>query len=802
MLAATYFCTAQLGEMLVFLPDNLSAIWTPTGVTLAVILLLGYWSWPGIALGSFLWVMFELQSITLPTSLVVSLVIAFSITVSETLKPVLIAILLNRFVEEGAIFKRVDNVGKFVLAAGIGSMISAIISITTLCLSGLTSWTDYGLIWWSWSLSSIISILIFTPLILTNNLNQTTEKPELLALPFYPPKNRLVEAVLLLTLVLLVSLSTFGGGYQVHYFLVSLLLWSVLRFGKQAVTLLVLIISVIAIVGTAEGFGPFLRASYYESLFLVQSFIVILAVTALVLSAFLHELEQRVQERTASIEEANEKLLIEVSERQRVEQALRESQHFIQQIADSTPNVLYLHDLNQQRNIYANREIPVMLGYLPEEIQRMGTTFQQHLMHSEDFAKLPEHFQKFDSLLEGDIIEGEYRLRDKYGEWRWFHTWETVFTRNGSGSPQQILGTAQDITERKQVEEALRVVNEQLADWVNELEQRNQEMALLSKMNDFMQACLRVEEAYQAIAALVAPLFPEVSGGVFIINSSKHWLEAVATWGTHLTSSALFKPDECWALRRGQLHWVKDKDTDVLCQHCHHHLLPAQSLCIPMMAQGETLGMMCLTATETGKLTKAKKQLAVTVAEQIALSLANLQLRETLRNQSIRDPLTGLFNRRYMEKSLQQELYRAERHQKSLGIIMLDIDHFKSFNDNFGHEAGDIVLQELGKFLQNSIRKSDIACRYGGEELMLILPEASLEITEQRAEQIRLGVKQLRVQYGRQYLGQITISLGVACFPEQGLSGDAVIQAADSALYRAKKQGRDRTVVHIASMVN
>lgn len=802
MLAATYFCTAQLGEMLVFLPDNLSAIWTPTGVTLAVILLLGYWSWPGIALGSFLWVMFELQSITLPTSLVVSLVIAFSITVSETLKPVLIAILLNRFVEEGAIFKRVDNVGKFVLAAGIGSMISAIISITTLCLSGLTSWTDYGLIWWSWSLSSIISILIFTPLILTNNLNQTTEKPELLALPFYPPKNRLVEAVLLLTLVLLVSLSTFGGGYQVHYFLVSLLLWSVLRFGKQAVTLLVLIISVIAIVGTAEGFGPFLRASYYESLFLVQSFIVILAVTALVLSAFLHELEQRVQERTASIEEANEKLLIEVSERQRVEQALRESQHFIQQIADSTPNVLYLHDLNQQRNIYANREIPMMLGYLPEEIQRMGTTFQQHLMHSEDFAKLPEHFQKFDSLLEGDIIEGEYRLRDKYGEWRWFHTWETVFTRNGSGSPQQILGTAQDITERKQVEEALRVVNEQLADWVNELEQRNQEMALLSKMNDFMQACLRVEEAYQAIAALVAPLFPEVSGGVFIINSSKHWLEAVATWGTHLTSSALFKPDECWALRRGQLHWVKDKDTDVLCQHCHHHLLPAQSLCIPMMAQGETLGMMCLTAKETGKLTKAKKQLAVTVAEQIALSLANLQLRETLRNQSIRDPLTGLFNRRYMEKSLQQELYRAERHQKSLGIIMLDIDHFKSFNDNFGHEAGDIVLQELGKFLQNSIRKSDIACRYGGEELMLILPEASLEITEQRAEQIRLGVKQLRVQYGRQYLGQITISLGVACFPEQGLSGDAVIQAADSALYRAKKQGRDRTVVHIASMVN
>ncbi len=790
--------------MLAFLPGNLSAIWAPTGIALAAILLLGYRVVPGIALGSFLWVMFELQSMTMPVSVPVSLMIASSITVGETLKPVLIAILLNRFVEEGAIFKRLESIGKFLLIASIGSIISVIISLSTLCLSGFTPWIDYGSTWWTWWLSSIISILIFTPLLLSCKLNQpqlnaskTTNKQELLALPFHAPKNRFVEAVLLLMLVLLVSLSTFRGGYPVHYFLVSLLLWSVLRFGKQAVTLLVVIVSLIAILGTTEGFGPFIRASYHESLFLLQSFISALAVTALVLSTFLNELEQKVQERTARIEETNEKLLVEVSERQRVEEALRESQLFIQRIADSTPNVLYLHDLSQQRNIYANREIPVMLGYLPEEIEKMGTGLMQNLMHSEDFAKFPERFQKFDSLLDGEIIENEYRLRDKYGEWRWFHTWETVFTKTVSGSPQQILGTAEDITERKQVEEALRVVNEQLADWVNELEQRNQEMALLSKMNEFMQACVKVEEAYQAIAALVAPLFPDVSGGVFIINSSKHWLEAVATWGKHLASSTLFKPDECWALRRGQLHWVKNKDTDVICQHCHRHPLPNQSLCIPMMAQGETLGMLCLNAAETGKLTKAKKQLAVTVAEQIALSFANLQLRETLRNQSIRDPLTGLFNRRYMEKSLQQELYRAERNQKPLGIIMIDIDHFKKFNDNFGHEAGDMVLQELGKFLQQSIRKSDIACRYGGEELMLILPEASLENSRQRAEQIRSGVKRLKVQYGRQYLGQVTISLGVACFPEQGLSGEAVIQAADSALYRAKKEGRDRTVVHI-----
>ncbi|NEQ67691.1 MAG: hypothetical protein F6K21_19730, partial [Symploca sp. SIO2D2] len=219
-LAATYFCTAQLGQKLAFLPDNLSAVWIPTGITLAAILLLGYEVWPGIALGSFLWLMWELQSITLPTSATVSLAVASSITVGETLKPVLIAILLNRFVERGAIFKRVENVGKFVLIASIGSMISAVIALTTLCLSSLIPWSDYGFTWWSWWLSSIISILIFTPLLLTYkpkqvqlNNHQTIQQQELLILPFHASNNLLVEGILLFMLVLMVSLCTFGGGY-------------------------------------------------------------------------------------------------------------------------------------------------------------------------------------------------------------------------------------------------------------------------------------------------------------------------------------------------------------------------------------------------------------------------------------------------------------------------------------------------------------------------------------------------------------------------------------------------------------
>ncbi len=191
----------------------------------------------------------------------------------------------------------------------------------------------------------------------------------------------------------------------------------------------------------------------------------------------------------------------------------------------------------------------------------------------------------------------------------------------------------------------------------------------------------------------------------------------------------------------------------------------------------------------------ARQQLAVSMAEHIALALANLKLQETLRNQAIRDPLTGLFNRRYMEESLEREVRRAARSGASLGMIMLDIDHFKRLNDALGHEAGDAVLTALSNFLQAQVRGGDIACRYGGEEFLLMLPEASLEATYERAERLREAVKNLRVPYRGESIGPVTLSLGVATFPEHGATGEAVVLAADAALYCAKQGGRDQVVV-------
>jgi len=163
-----------------------------------------------------------------------------------------------------------------------------------------------------------------------------------------------------------------------------------------------------------------------------------------------------------------------------------------------------------------------------------------------------------------------------------------------------------------------------------------------------------------------------------------------------------------------------------------------------------------------------------------------------LHNQCIHDPLTNLFNRRYLKEFLTREIERLRQRQLPLSIIMLDIDHFKRFNDTFGHDAGDAVLQELSLFLQKHVHNLDIVCRYGGEEFILILPERTLEDAHQRAEQVRQGAKQLNVQYQSQSLDIITLSLGVACFPNHGQNSAEMIRAADAALYHAKAKGRDR----------
>ncbi len=334
-----------------------------------------------------------------------------------------------------------------------------------------------------------------------------------------------------------------------------------------------------------------------------------------------------------------------------------------------------------------------------------------------------------------------------------------------------------------------------------ELKKINSEIILLGKMSNLLQACYTEPEAYATIAEFMQRLFPNQSGGIYRIYDSKNLVELLVNWGEITPRESVFNFHDCWALRSGRSHLFERRHSGLPCQH-YHPDSTEQSLCIPLIAQGEIFGILHLTANSpSNKLTEAKQKLALAVAEHTGLALANLKLRETLRLQSIRDALTGLYNRRYLEEYLARETQRCHCSGKSFAVVMIDVDHFKNFNDKFGHETGDMVLQELGKFLQDNVRSSDVVCRYGGEELTLILSEVSLEETQKIAEKIRLGVKQLNLKSHHQSVGSITISLGVAIFPQDGCTSDRLLEAADQALYRAKREGRDRVSVAEQSRV-
>lgn len=355
--------------------------------------------------------------------------------------------------------------------------------------------------------------------------------------------------------------------------------------------------------------------------------------------------------------------------------------------------------------------------------------------------------------------------------------------------------------QRRKTAAAEQDINAKLAMSLAELRERNQEVTFLSQMSSFLQTCASSEEACTAIARFGPQLFPHEAGTIFIFHASRNYLELAASWGGADAREDMFHPADCWALRRGRLHTVGKQDHAIVCAHVARHGKEIEPyICAPMMAQGETLGLLYLTprpavAGSVSVLSEAKEQLATAVAEQIALALSNLRLRETLRHQSVRDPLTGLYNRRFLEEALDRELARLERKNLPLSLIMIDVDHFKNFNDTFGHEAGDAVLRDLGGILQRHVRGGDIACRYGGEEFTVILPEANIEIGRLRAEMLREAARELRLVHAGKSLGAVTLSLGVACFPEHGRRRDHLLQVADAALYEAKNGGRNRVVV-------
>jgi diguanylate cyclase (GGDEF)-like protein len=277
-------------------------------------------------------------------------------------------------------------------------------------------------------------------------------------------------------------------------------------------------------------------------------------------------------------------------------------------------------------------------------------------------------------------------------------------------------------------------------------------------------------------------------------------------WGKLPPAAEPIAPDSCQALREGRAHCLLPHAAEPVCAHVPPPP-PLVSMCIPLVAKAETLGLFHLQRpaaapgepTTPAEYSDYKLRLAHAAAEQIAGAIANATLHEKLRAQAIRDPLTGLLNRRSLEESLAHELHRAQRRESKVGVLMLDIDHFKKWNDRHGHAAGDHVLREIARFLGQCTRKEDIVCRYGGEEITIVLADCSLANLRRRAEQICRGVRGVKIEFDGKPCGTVTVSVGAALHPDHGQSPEELLRAADQALYRAKAAGRDRVEVAVAS---
>ena len=468
-----------------------------------------------------------------------------------------------------------------------------------------------------------------------------------------------------------------------------------------------------------------------------------------------------------------------------------------QTFAEDAPVMLWLTN-SDGKNIFSNSKWQNFIGR--DLVKSLGGRAWYDALHPDDRQFCLDVFK--DAFETHKPFEMEYRIRRRDGVYRYMLDRGQPYIEKKNGRFSGFIGSSTDITDQKTSEEEITKSH-------NELIQYNQEMRLVNQLNSYLQVCRTLKETYPVISHYMSKVFPECSGALYLFNENRTLVESVTEWGNPVnTNSPVIAPDDCWSLRQGKEHIVLDTDHKLCCKHLEENHGRSYT-CVPIIAQGEMLGMLHIEFGETDELEskeevdryyESRQRLIMISADNLALSLVSLKLREALKNQSIRDPLTKLYNRRYMEESLEREITRCKRSAQGMGIIMCDIDHFKTFNDEYGHDAGDIVLIEVAKFISDYFRDYDVVCRFGGEEFIIIMPNIDQQLVEDRAIKICEGLRSLEIIYAGKPLPQITASFGVSHMPSNGEQTNVVLKAADSALYDAKNGGRDKVVA--AQVIN
>jgi len=321
------------------------------------------------------------------------------------------------------------------------------------------------------------------------------------------------------------------------------------------------------------------------------------------------------------------------------------------------------------------------------------------------------------------------------------------------------------------------------------------ELLLLQEFGTLLTLSKSLSDIEQVLTKFAQMLLYHDAGVISVIRSSRNLAEIKIGWGSsQWFETGHYTLDECWALRKGYAHPQGPYDKLIRCEHDTGPL--SNLICIPLIAQGETLGVMHFKRNNVeDEFDENDRKVATSIAEQVALSIANLQMRDNLRNQAIKDSLTGLFNRRYFAETAEKELARAVKQQNMMAVLMIDLDYFKKLNDSFGHDAGDKVLQEFGTLLNRLTSNEHIACRMGGEEFVVLLSDTDLDSATKFSNHLLTQLRELKIINNGTNVGTITASIGIATYPGGGNNIDAIVKQADQALYQAKSQGRDRVAI-------
>ena len=480
---------------------------------------------------------------------------------------------------------------------------------------------------------------------------------------------------------------------------------------------------------------------------------------------------------------------------------LLEAQQLNSAILNSATYLIIATDKNGVVVLF-NHYAQKMLGYREDEVVNKLTPALWH-----DQTEIENRAKELSQELGREISPGFTVFSTKpllngseTHEWTFIRKDGTTFPglliatilNSDSGKGMGFLGVIQDLTERKHIEQ-------KLVKYTNDLERSNQEILLFNELSNKLQTCTTIEETYLPIKQYCQQALKVTKGILYILSKDSTQFESVIDWG-YAQAQGVFslQLEDCWALRKKKIYQAIHPEVDMPCEHMPSVIgLHPAYLCIPIQSNIGPFGLLHIEIPkeEADYIAWSKPGLINLIAEQLGLSFTSIQLRENLRLQSVKDPLTNLYNRRYLEESIKQGIANAQRRHSSFVMILIDIDFFKKINDRFGHVAGDLVLKTLSQLFIESVRKGDVACRWGGEEFLLYFKNSTLDIIHAKAENIRQAVEKLQIRYEENWIENTTISIGVAAYPHNGLTLEALLASADKALYEAKNTGRNKTVI-------